>query len=69
MASIHTELRPTGALLADRRALTPDTPPLIDSSSRVVYRPAGSAEELDEIFPKTCFGVFLLTWVRGLVLV
>jgi hypothetical protein len=27
MASIHTELRPTGALLTHRGALTPDTPP------------------------------------------
>ena len=31
--------------------------------------PEVSAEELDEIFPRTCFGVLLLTLVRGLVLV
>ena len=52
MASIHTELRPTGALLTHRGALTPDTP-LIESFSRAVNGPKGLAEELEETLQKT----------------
>jgi hypothetical protein len=44
-------------------------PLLLIVSSRVIDRPAGSAGEFDKVLLKTCFGVLLLTWVRGLALI
>ena len=69
MPSIHTELRPTGALLTDRGPLLLIPFPLIELSSRVVDRPEGSVEQFDKVLSRTCFGVLLLAWIRGLALV
>jgi hypothetical protein len=58
----------TGVLLSTQGAELLPTPPPV-ASLRAVDRPEGPAEEIDKIFLKTCFGVLLLTWVKGLVLV
>ena len=41
----------------------------IESSSRVVDRPKGSAEEFEKVSQKTREDVLPLTWIRGLALV
>ena len=66
---IHIHVRTAEPRILDRPHELLTTPLLIESSSRVVERPEGSAEKIDNVLWKTCFGILLVTWVKGLALI
>jgi hypothetical protein len=68
-AYTHIHVRTAEPRILDRPHELLTTPLLIESSSRVVERPEGSAEKIGNVLWKTCFGILLVTWVKGLALI